>query len=69
MDIQIKQEYIQEIEQKHTTYSLGKILGNSQAIKIFSGDGNITLKTYHKLCEAMDWQFPEQFSITESKKD
>lgn len=68
MDIQLKQEYLEEIKKKHTTYSLAKIFGNSQAIKIFSGDGNITLKTYHKLCKAMDWQFPEQFLIKESEE-
>jgi len=69
MDIQIKQEYIDEIKKKHTTYSLGRILGNSQAIKIFNGDGNITLKTYHKLCEAMDWEFPKHFKVTATNQN
>ncbi|TCK58375.1 hypothetical protein [Seleniivibrio woodruffii] len=63
MEIRLKPEYLEEIKKKHTTYSLGKILSNHQAIRIFSGEANITLKSYYVLCKAMGWDFPEYFSV------
>jgi len=63
MKVIIKKKYLNEIKKKHTTYSLGKVLSNDQAIRIFRGEANITLKSYYKLCNAMGWKFPEQLEV------
>jgi len=65
MEIILRPEFLDEIKKKHTTYSLGKLLSNNQARRLFSGEANITLKTLYKLCEDMDWDFPEQFQVLE----
>jgi len=67
MDITVKisDEHLGELRQKHTTYSLGKILNHDTAPKILNGDANITLKNFCKLCKAMGWEYPEQLKIIE----
>ncbi|PLX70391.1 MAG: hypothetical protein C0602_06155 [Denitrovibrio sp.] len=65
MEVKLKPEYLEEIKKKHTTYSLGRLLSNSQAVRLFSGEANITLKTLYKLSKDMGWDFPEQFYIEE----
>jgi phosphopentomutase len=65
MEIRIKKKYLDEIKKKHTTYTLSKILSNDQAIRIFRGESNMTLKSFYKLCKAMGWRFPEQLEVIE----
>ena len=67
MEIKIKKKYLKEIKEKHTTYTLSKILSNDHAIRIFKGEANMTLKSFYKLCKAMGWKFPEQLEVIEDK--
>jgi len=63
--VKIDERHLQEIRERYTTYSLGKILNHDAASKILGGDANITLKNFCKLCRAMGWEYPEQLKITE----
>ncbi|BAI80192.1 hypothetical protein DEFDS_0712 [Deferribacter desulfuricans SSM1] len=62
--IKLKQDILQNINERYTLYQLEKVFGKKIASQLKKGeDLNITLKTLYKLCKLMGWQFPDWFAV------
>lgn len=63
MKIILKQKYLDELNEKHNSVTLRKIVGSATSQKLLRGEAKLSLQSYYKICKSMGWNFPDHFEI------